>query len=108
MQSVTQHPAARVLDLGVRRQERLYLHLDHRLRHPPCPSPQHQQQRKIGDTRPWPHQTNSGILSPSRPVGPVSSGDRSRGLLAFDGVSFRVASNITEESPPRPSSDKFE
>jgi hypothetical protein len=47
-------------------------------------------------------------LSPPGPAGPVSCGDRIKGLLAFDGVSFRVTSNLTEDTPPQPSSTKFE
>jgi hypothetical protein len=54
-------PATRVLDLGVRAEKRLYLGLDHLLQHAPRPIPQHQQQRVIGDTRPWQPQSNNGI-----------------------------------------------
>jgi hypothetical protein len=78
----------RVLELGVRPEKRFYLGLDHLLQHAARPIPQHQQQRIIGDTRPWPRQANNGI--------------------PLHGVSFRVTSNITEDTPPQPSSTKFE
>jgi hypothetical protein len=87
---ITDHaaPTMRVLELGVRAEKSLDLGLDHLLQHPPRPIPQHQQQRIIGDTRPWPRQTNNGI--------------------PLHGVSFRVTSNITKDTPPQPSSTKFE
>jgi hypothetical protein len=77
-----------VLELGVRAEKRLYLGLDHLLQHPPRTIPQHQQQRGITDTRPWPRQTNNRILS--------------------NGVSFLVTLNITEDTPPHPSATKVE
>ena len=60
-------PAMRVLEFGVRTNKRLELGLDHLLQHAPRPVPQHQQQRIIGDTRPWPRQTNNGCLSMAYP-----------------------------------------
>jgi hypothetical protein len=74
--------------LGVRRHERLHLRLDHLLQHASRAIPQHQQQRGVGDTRPWPCQTNNGILS--------------------HGVSFLVTLNVTEDTLPQLSSTKFE
>jgi hypothetical protein len=80
-------PALPILELGMSCPKCLHLGLDHLLQHPPRAIPQHQQQRIVTDTRPWPCQTNNRILS--------------------HGVSFLVTSNITEDTPPHPSSTKF-
>jgi hypothetical protein len=80
-------PAVGILELDVRRQERLDLGLDDLLQHPPRPCPQHRQQRIFGDARPWPRQPDNGIL--------------------LHGVSSPVRSNITEDTPPPASSTKF-
>jgi hypothetical protein len=81
-------PALPILELGMRCQKCLHLGLDHLLQHASRAIPQHQQERVVADTRPWPCQTNNGILS--------------------HGVSFLVTLNITEDTPPQPSSTKFE
>jgi hypothetical protein len=67
--------------------ERLDLGLDRLHQHPPGAIPQHGQQRVVGDARSWSRQGNNAIL--------------------VHGVSSRVTSTITEDTPPPTPATKF-
>jgi hypothetical protein len=67
--------------------ERPDLGLDRLHQHPPGAIPQHGQQRVVGDARSWSRQGNNAIL--------------------VHGVSSRVTSTITEDTPPPTPATKF-
>src|SRR3954451_11753751 len=80
-------PARLVQEPGNAGQERLDLGLDRLHQHPPGAIPQHGQQRVVGDARAWSRQGNNAIL--------------------VHGVSSRVTSTITEDTPPPTPATKF-
>src|SRR5206468_6502504 len=76
-----------VREPGMAGKERLDLGLDRLHQHPPGAIPQHGQQRVVGDARAWSRQGNNAIL--------------------VHGVSSRVTSTITEDTPPPTPATKF-
>src|SRR3954465_11544738 len=76
-----------VREPGMAGEERLDLGLDRLHQHPPGAIPQHGQQRVVGDARSWSRPGNNAIL--------------------VHGVSPRVTSTITEDTPPPTPATKF-